>query len=302
MKIVFNLQSVGLGNNGGSRTLIKCAEAIQELGHEVSLWSSANNYKWGKIKVPVLQKMPKCDVLIATGYRSVPSTVSAKVKRKFYYIRGFELWQASEKKLLNSYRSLNCIVNSEWLKIYLKEQKIQSELVYPGLDFDDFYIDPDADGKEHSLGGLFSKKHKTKRHDDIFQVGKMVGCKPVLLNRNLVHPTPKQLRKFYSSIKVWMAPTELEGLHNCPMEASLCGCAIVATDHIRNGMHDYLDHTALVYPARDLDACGDYVEKLLRDEDFRKELNDRMNSLLKTKIGSRQYNMKRMIQIFQKEG
>lgn len=297
MRIVFNLKDVGLGNNGGSRTLIKCAETLQQLGHEVILVSPSNRYSWHKISVKVQSAIPKkCDAIVATGFASVKSTVGHPAKRKFYYIRGFERWQASEEKLIKSYKSLNCIVNSEWLQGYFRKKKISCRLVYPGLDFDDFYIDPNIE-REHSLGGLFSKKHKTKRHDDILQVGERVGCKPVLLNRDLVHPTPKQLRKFYSRIKIWMAPTELEGLHNCPMEASLCGCALVATDHARNGMHDYLDHTALIYPARDLDACTDYVEKLMRDEDFREELNGRMISLLKTKIGDRATNMKKMASI-----
>ena len=32
---VFNLLSTGLGNNGGSKTLIRSAETLQELGEEV---------------------------------------------------------------------------------------------------------------------------------------------------------------------------------------------------------------------------------------------------------------------------
>lgn len=297
MRIVFNLQSTGLGNNGGSRTLVKCAETLQDIGHEVTLWCSANNYKWSKIKVPVSKKMPACDVIVATGYSSVPTTVAAKVKRKFYYIRGFELWRASEKQLLRSYSSLNCIVNSEWLQKYMKGKNISSRLIYPGIDFDIFGTD--VYERENILGGLFSKKHATKRHEDVIRVGKRLGYKVLLLNKDISNPTPVALRGFYNRIKVWMSPSELEGLHNCPMEASQAGCGLVVTDHYRGGTMDYAYHgeTCLKYKARHLDIAVQYVDRLMKDDEEREKLQAQMTSLLRDKIGTRKYNMLKMVEV-----
>ncbi len=299
MKIVFNLQSVGLGNNGGSRTLIKCAETLQELGHEVTLWCSANNYKWSKIKVPIASRMPSCDVIVATGYSSVPTTVAAKVKRKFYYIRGFELWRAPESELIRSYKSLNCIVNSEWLQSYMHSKGISANLVYPGIDFDIF--GKDTNNKENILGGIYSKKHATKRHEDVIKTGKRLGYQVLLLNRDISNPTPAALRDFYNRIKVWMSPSELEGLHNCPFEAALCGSSLVFTSHKHGGVSDYAidKETALIYPARQLEIAESHVKRLMKDNELRDKLYDNMQHLLRVKIGSRGQNMETMARIFE---
>lgn len=299
MKIVFNLQSTGLGNNGGSRTLIKCAETLQDLGNEVTLWCSANNYKWDKIKVPVKSRLPKCDVIVATGYSSVPSTVSANIKKKFYYIRGFELWRASEYKLLRSYKSLNCIVNSEWLQRYMQKHGMSAHLIYPGVDFDIF--GKDIADRDPIIGGLYSKKHATKRHDDVIKIGKRLGYKVLLLNRDISNPSPVELRKFYNKIKVWVSPSELEGLHNCPFEAALCGCSLVVTDHKYGGVSDYAinEETALVYPARRLEVAEDHVKQLMKNGELRSDLNENIQRLLRTKIRSRKQNMKTMVNIFE---
>lgn len=299
MKIVFNLKSTGLGNNGGSRTLIKCAETLHELGHEVTLWCSGNNYKWSKIKVPINSQMPQCDVIVATGYSSVPSTVAAKVERKFYYIRGFELWRASKSQLLRSYKSLNCIVNSEWLQQYLHEKKVAAHLVYPGADFDIF--GKDINDRENVLGGIFSKRHATKRHEDVIKVGKHLGYQVLLLNRDIVNPTPTALRDFYNRVKVWLSPSELEGLHNCPLEAALCGSSLVTTDHRRGGVSDYAidGNSALTYPSRQLGVAEQHVKQLMEDSDLRDKLHNNMQKLLKDKIGSRKHNMKKLAKIFE---
>ncbi len=301
MRVVFNLQFVGLGNNGGSRTLIKCAETLQDLGCDVVIATSANRYSWHNIRVPVVNKAPKCDIIVATGFGSVRSTLAHKTKTKFYYIRGFEQWQAPEKKLLKTFRSLNCIVNSEWLRDHLAKSKIKSELIYPGLDFEDFYIA--NNDREKIIGGIFSKRHKTKRHDDVIKLGERLGYKVLLLNRDIQHPTISDLRDFYNKIKVWVSPSELEGLHNCPHEAALCGCLLVVTDHPRGGVNDYATaRTALVYSARDINQAAEQVEWAMTDEKLRKKLSSRMIELLKTKIGSRRHNMEKMIQLFRTGG
>jgi glycosyltransferase involved in cell wall biosynthesis len=299
MRIGFNLLGTGLGNNGGSRTLIKCAEALQDLKHEVFLVTTANNYRWHKIKVPIVGRIPPLDVIIATGIGSVATTVKANVPQKFYYIRGYETWRVKEAQLFKSYRSLNCIVNSEWLQNHLASKGVHSHLIYPGIDDGDFFVE--AEKKEDILGGIFSKRHQTKRHDDVIKVAKRLGVKLLLLNRDISSPTPAELRAFYNRIKVWLCPSELEGLHNCPMEAGLCGAGLVTTDHKRGGTSDYAidKETCLVYPARNLQMAADKVQTLLFDDDLRERLNGAMRRLLADKIGTRSQNMAKMVQIFE---
>ena len=153
--------------------------------------------------------------------------------------------------------------------------------------------------REFIFGGLYHKTLKTKRSKDIEKITENLPYKLLMLNRDISSPSPKELTDFYNKIKVWMAPTELEGLHNPPMEASLCGCALVATDHERSGMSDYAIHeeTALVYPAGDLEKAGNYIKILMDFDTIRKKYNDNMVQLLTHVIGSRKDNMKRLLEI-----
>ena len=67
MRFVFNLLDVGLGNNGGSRTIIKCGEALASLGIEVIMYSNVQSgYTWHEpkgVKFVYGDKLPKCNIL-----------------------------------------------------------------------------------------------------------------------------------------------------------------------------------------------------------------------------------------------
>lgn len=300
MKIVFNLDRVGLGNNGGSRTIIRCAETLSELGATVILYG-INQYTWHKAKNIIFKtrgSIPECDVIIATGFHSVPSTIVSKAKRKLYYIRGLELWQATEQNLLKSFRQLECIVNSKWLLQYFKQHQIFTHLIYPGLDTDWF---KNLNQIRSGFGALYSNRHKTKRHADATNVGKRIGIRPKMLNIDIKNANPIEMNQWYNQLKIWFAPTELEGLHNPPIEAALSGCALVCTNYERAGMSDYAihDETALIYDARDLKLASEYVKRLLNDEADRDRLNQGLIQLLKKRIGTREYNMEKLLDIIE---
>jgi len=298
MKILFNLHKTGLANNGGSRTLIKSAETLANLGEEVYIYSPVNNYTWHDVQRNVhicKEVVPPCDVAIATTPKNVDHTMALNAKRKFYYIRGYEVFWCPKELVHSSYRKIPCIVNSEWLQGLLAKLGVESKIVYPGLDMD-LWKDL-GQARNTDLGGLHSSKHPTKRHHDIINVSQ--GLSMLLLNRDIKNPSPKRQVEFYNDIKVWMAPTELEGLHNPPMEASLCGCALVCTNHKRSGMSDYAipGETALVYPARNLGTAKDMIRSLLGNEAERAKLVSNMKALLSEKISDRKKNMKKLLEI-----
>lgn len=294
MKVCFNVHNVGLNNNGGSRTLIRCVETLVDLGYNAFFWSGPIRYSWHKHHAPRIggDIHPKADVSIATGYNSWIFTYKSNSRIKCYYIRGLELWKTPEKNLLASFKKMpHVFVNSQWLLDYMKSHGIQAKLQYPGLDLN-WFKDLD-DSERRGVGALRNTRHRTKRHDHIDHLEELLGQPIHQLNRHIKHPSPTQLNLWYNKLKVWFAPTELEGLHNPPMEAGLAGCALVCTDHPRSGMQDYAIHgkTALVYPAGNIKKAKEYVELLLNDEDLRRELNENLKKLLITKISSRETQM-----------
>lgn len=299
MRIVFNFQEVGLGNNGGTRTIIKCAETLQNLGHEVILSSKAMRYTWHKTEVKVGRKIPDCDIIVATGYRSVGSTLKARARAKFYYVRGLELWNTTQEKLLKSFRSLRVIVNSSWLRDFMSRHNIECDLIYPGLDFDSFFDLKEP--RKEVIGGLFSSKHRTKKHGHVAKIAKISGYPLLMINRDIKGAGPTELCKFYNKVKVWVSSSELEGLHNCPMEASLCGCGSVISNHPRGGTGDYAipNKTCLVYNAGDLESAAEKVNALMQDDILRNRLVKSMNNHLRDNIGDRTANMSKLVSLFE---
>ena len=300
MKIIFNLLGTGLGNNGGSKTLIRSAETLQELGEEVYISCQASSCTWWKIGVPVINKLVPCDVLIATGYGSVKSTINyGQAKLKLWYVRAHENWRADDAHLMKGYRSLRCIANSEWIKAWLATFNIDCELVYPGIDFEcysNFGV-----SREDIMGGL-QHKHKRKRPQDCLKVHQISKYPMLMLNRDISTGDFAQLSDFYNKIKVWMSPSENEGLQNVPVEAALCGCGLVLTDDFMGGTADYAKHeeTCLLYPARDLAAAAECVDRLMKDEELRVRLNENAVEVIRSQIGDRRHNMEKFI-IFLRE-
>jgi glycosyltransferase involved in cell wall biosynthesis len=166
------------------------------------------------------------------------------------------------------------------------------------LDFDLFNKKTDISCREYPLAGLFnSRRRQTKRPEDIQLAADKSNVKCLMLNKDIKNANPIHLNNWYNNIKVWMAPTELEGLHNPPMEASLSGCGLVCTNHERSGMTDYAIHneTALVYNARDIDMASEYINMLLNDDVLLNRLNNNMIEYLREKIGSREDSAKKFI-------
>jgi len=300
MKIIFNLLGTGLGNNGGSKTLIRSAETLLELGEDVSLCCTKNSCTWWPVRVPVIKKLQPCDALIATGYGSVMPTIRyPKARLKLWYVRAHENWVTNDKALLHGYRSLRCIANSEWIVAWLRTRKIHCDLVYPGLDFENYedYDDLRAD----VFGGLMHR-HARKRSQDCLGVEKISEHRIHMLNRDFQGGDFYKLSRFYNRIKAWLSPSENEGIQNVPMEATLCGCALVLTDHFMGGTVDYAvnEETCLIYPARDLQAAAECVDRIIKDDKLRRKLARNASQVIREKIGTREENMSKLAELLKR--
>lgn len=295
MKIVFNVHDVGLGNNGGSRTIIRSAQTLINLGHEVYIAGSINRATWWKPDVPFVKKIPECDAIIATGYHSVKSSLKFKnAKTHLWYVRGHEVWQAKDEELWKMYASYpNIITNVGWIHKALADRSIESKIIYQGIDYEDFYKcrEPDL-----VIGGLHHKK-ASKRSQDCLEISKRSGFPLRMLNRDFSGGEASSLRNFYGSCAVWISSSENEGLQNVPIEATLCGAALVLTDHHMGGTSDYAIHekNCLIYPARNLKVAANHVKNLMQDQSLRKRLRANAEQAVKEVIGTRSRNMTNLV-------
>jgi len=326
MKIIFNLMNCGLGPNGGSSTIVKSANMLQKLGNEVTIIDTGKNqHTWTKLEVPHIitksfNNVPDADVVIATGYDTVRSTVRLprRCGAKVHWIRGYETWNMKEIDILNQIfkAPTHKIVNGIGLQKLIKVRAgIDVPIIYPGYDLDDFTQIKIRNkiGDLLILGGLYNQgtKRRDKRTKWIFDAVEilrnkyriqlwMFGDDPMpnnpLIDKYFQKPDMQTKNTFYNHINLWLAPTENEGLTMPPAEAMLTGCPVVATNAPLCGMHDYMidKGTGLVSNNR-FESFLEKIEILLKNKDQLFTYGSDCRSTI-FKIGSRHNNMKKMVE------
>jgi len=322
MEILFNLVGSNLGNNGGSHTIVRSSNILIDLGYKVKLIvDGRNQYTWTDVKSEIIvsrdpNEIPDSDVIIATSFWSVDSTNRCNIKNKFWWIRGWENWTNKESSLVSILKNSPSkkIVNSIGLQNKLKSFNIDSTIVYPGYDFNEIYplnirnLDNDI-----ILGGLYNngKKRSSKRTDWIFKCYQKLKKKyPIklfmfgiegspgnLVDYYIKNPNIEEKNKMYNSINIWLSSSENEGLHLTPAEAMMTECCVVGNSSLLSGTIDYLinQKTGLV-SENNFDSFINCVEVLINDKNLREELGRNGREKI-TSIGSREENMKKMIEV-----
>jgi glycosyltransferase involved in cell wall biosynthesis len=327
MDIIFDLRNVGLGNNGGSLTLIKSGNTLQEMGHCVCFIDSGKNkHTWEKLEADHIiidndDYIPSADVIIATGYKSVSKTLSAPERCgiKAHWIRGWETWQYPPKKIEAYILKAPTVklVNSIGLKNMLKKFNYQSKIIRPGYDLTELYpLHLKDKKKSFTLGGLYTKgKHeKIKQTRWIFETHKYLKNKygdvklwmfgNDMIQRGVVdnfflRPDSNAKQYFYNSVDVWLSPAMQEGLHMPPAEAMMTECPVVGVDAELSGTHDYLLNGITGFVSENnLDLFIKSVEKLYLDTEIRKDMGKRARQKIE-ELGDRKQNMQILIDYFE---
>jgi len=332
MRIIFNLIGCGTNNNGGSMTLIKSANTLKSIGIDVVIIDSGETkYTWGPIEVPyIIEKNIenlKADAIICSSMISLDSTEKSTIKNKYIWIRGWETWVYPEEVIVDKLKksSVSILVNSQCLKDKLNSFGLESIIIRPGYDFDEIYQIDDirnSNVKHITLGGLFSsttkKKRQTKRTQWIYDTYDLLSDRGYNItlemigsdgypqtSRNIIYnksPEPETKNKFYNRCDIWLATSELEGLHIPPAEAMLTGCPVVGTNTPMSGTQDYLINmeTGLISD-NNLISFISSVETLICDTKLRRRLGLNAKSKIKS-MGDRKYNMTKLIDFIQMGG
>ncbi|OQB41118.1 MAG: Glycosyl transferases group 1 [candidate division CPR1 bacterium ADurb.Bin160] len=333
MRIIFNLMGCSLGNNGGSLTIIKSANTLLRLGHDVEIADTARNQNsW----IPLLVKhrivknindIENADVIIATGYDTVKTTLEYKKNiPKYHWIRAFETWKMNESKIIEKIMkpSTKKIVNSICLKNKFLKYGFDSEIIRPGNDFDIFYpMNIRKDNKKIIIGGLYNnrnKEHRGRKRVDLFlEVAKklkdilpdkieihMMGD-DILKEKNIVDfylksPSEKEKNKFFNRVDIWVTFSCSEGLHIPPQEAMLSEACVVGVDEELAGTQDYLinDRTGIVLKSTEIDYILTMLKILIFDSEQRNFFGKTGRKKI-LELGDREENMKKLINIFERD-
>jgi glycosyltransferase involved in cell wall biosynthesis len=340
MKIVFNAMYCGLGNNGGTQTIIQSANTLKKLGHDVAIVDSMRNqYSWGPTEVDhyiiyknqdfkkeKIFKKISSDIIIGTGIKTLESTAIFPAKKKFHWIRGWETWQISEKdmiKLFQFYKNkVIYLTNGIGIQNKLKKYGIDSHIQYAGLDNCNlgFAYDHNYTSKINEsfvIGGLIHPRHKTKNSDWLIKIHNYLKSLydvelytygtnffDTKISSKHVHtmlPTQKQKLKIYRKIDFWLSPSISEGFHIPPAEYMLTGGIVVGIDTDLNGTKSYLKNKKTGYLV-----SGNWLDmanKIIEIKNNHEELNEIGNNAklyIQEEIGDRKYNMKQFIKHMEK--
>lgn len=312
MHIVFNSLIAGLSNNGGSRTIFLSAKVLRSLGHKVYVCARVDNLTWFAHE-PTLSYIPdNADVIINSSCNDMESTLSSKIKKKYWYIRGHETWSMPESKLVEYYLNseVKNIVNSIGLQKQLESYGAKSEVVYQGVDFNDWRDLRIRDNNYKTRIGCLYNKKPSKKWQDFVKLANILGhdnfeyvafgnevCNYNFLVDFKHRPCRHILNELYSSCDIWIAPTISEGLHNVGIESSLSGALLICNDNLLNGMIcDYASKdTALIYQDGNIQQAANLIKSNYRDYDR----IENMQEVIKNNINTREYNMKKLINILE---
>jgi len=329
MRIIFDLRNVGLGNNGGSSTIVNSANALRVLGYYPFIVSTTKNFHtWTELTVPhirprTVDDIPDADAIIATGYKSVKATINApkRLGIKMHWIRGWETWQMHEREIVEKVLKAPTvkIVNSNCLKDKLKSYGVDSHIIRPGYDVDNYDdLKIRQDNKNLIIGGLYNenRSNQAKRTNWVWEtvyklktVNKDIGFwmfgdhkRPsgFLVDNYVRRPTLPEKNVFYNHINIWLAPTGLEGLHIPPAEAMLTGCPVIGTNSQMSGMQEYLINMKTgIVAENNMDAFINATKELIDKKDLQIKFGKNAREEV-LKIGSRHQNMEKLVQLIQR--
>ncbi|SMF13456.1 Glycosyltransferase involved in cell wall bisynthesis [Alteromonadaceae bacterium Bs31] len=143
-------------------------------------------------------------------------------------------------------------------------------------------------GLERNSIGLFYSRHPNKAPDFIVRVAQAIHQKWPDINvyivstqslpeglgfvKYLQYPPVEKINEIYNRCRLWILPSDTEGLPGPVLEAQSCGTVIVTTDN--DGSLEVVKHdlNGLIAPRRDLDGILEQVERAYFDEEVRVRL------------------------------
>jgi len=299
----------GLNNCGGSRTIVLSCQALKRLGHKAYVVTHSDKLTWIKHDKPLKRISKDTDICVACSVSDIKPMLkhTPKKAKKFYWARLVENRQMQKEKLLKVASKVHIIVNSENLHDWFLAHGIGTEIVYQGIDLKNWQDKGKHDSK--TIGFLISNK-KRKHFDFIKKIVRRLGSEykyvgyGVDLNKEIKAFVGKHFTYFkknarhsdlmhiYNRAGIWVTTSTKEGLHNCPMEAALCGCAVVYPDAPLAGCSDHCidGETAWKYNVLNVDSA---VETIKAADKSRNVVH---KELIRNKIGSRKQCMRKLVE------
>jgi glycosyltransferase involved in cell wall biosynthesis len=240
--------------------------------------------------------LPKADILVATGWQTAELLVHALPKhgRKFYVVYDYEFWRTvdatTKARIEATFTDDFAVVStSDAVDEMLGHCGVTARMQIPcGIDFTAFGCDVPIADRTPLMIGFAARSELFKGTQDAVAAVEILrqiygdrlqvaafGSPSIKLPdwiRRIDSPTPAELRLFYNSLSVFLAPSHFEGWGLPACEAMVCGTALVSTDNGGSRNYAFDRQTALVVPPGSPEALARASDVLFQDDGLRRDL------------------------------
>jgi len=278
MEIAFVMADTGIC--GGNKYIFEVANRLETKKDHVYIVSE-DKPDWIKVKAEFTDKMPDCDVTVATYWTTAKRVWKEGKGEKFYLVQNYEAWFPNQpiKEVEDTYRlPWNFIVDCEWLKNLLELRFNAKVLAVAPGGVNRFWFRPGRrvevnrvlavsrpnDGRRDMETTFKAIRKLQKKISDLTFV--VYGLeKPDFPSEFHYAPSYRELPKIYRSCRVFVSSSLLEGVPLCHLEALACGCPVVTTPA---GVEDYgvNGENMLIVPPKNPEALADAIMKVLIDD------------------------------------
>lgn len=209
--------------------------------------------------IPFFTGLLPREILVAVGADSMEASISAACEhRTIHFVQGYENWSHEEVYLSELFaRAARRVVISKGLLTRMEALGLEATIIPNPVERNNFHIEiPYADRKNFSIGFMVHeqplKAWRVAWNAALLLQAKypevQIHCfgtdvRPAELPETVSYlrsPDRKELRTFFNSLRVFLAPSLSEGWGLTPSEAMQCGCCVVASDI--DGHREFMVH------------------------------------------------------------
>lgn len=248
-------------------------------------------------------KLCNDDIAFATAFPTATELNAIKTlstDRKYYFIQGFELWEATEEELRNSYRyGMHNIVIAPWLGEKVSEAGAQATCIMNGFNFKDFRITLAIENRDKYHVIMLNHTLVHKRCIDAWTALNLVKQEIPQLHVTMFgtydfpqhlpswyayhqNPSKEELNAIYNSGAIYVAASDFEGFGLTIGEAMICGCAVACTNNGGFSCMAKNEKTALLSEIYDVKSLANNIKRLINDDALRIKIAQNGNKYIQT--------------------
>ena len=244
MNIAFYAMVSGLGNNGGTNTIVRTANELIKMGHDVDILARVDYFNKVSHR-PCIDRVDRVeyDAVIGVSYMDIQNMhkqfLLGYEEKKYWWMRLWDSERIGWTGVTQLAMMQPTFVNGEWMQKELENHGVKSKLLRQGVD-SDYWVPDESKRIPLRVGSCYRPEPRKCQGD--FRL--LEGIWKAASFNSVRDLSPEDLRSWYQSLEYFLAPARLEGCPNTVLEAALCGCKVIARRQKEAGVAELLGDNA----------------------------------------------------------